>query len=207
MGVPASFIGIQVAEAGRPSSFQQVGLADDLHAAVLARTADAAYVNAGMAVDMERRISTTLAVARELVDRCERENRLLVAWSAREIIEFDEAVDEALVRRLGDVYRDAKYTAAQWKRMHHPRHVFRRTRWSGRDRLANYLRLIDYQVPSHLGDQKTGKRLRDVRDQLRRKQNVYAKLTPVAKAKWTNLLAHNWHDCNGMRELSVRAAQ
>jgi hypothetical protein len=42
-----------------------------------------------------------------------------------------------------------------------------------------------------------------VRGQLARRGD-YAALTGTVKGKWTKALKHNWHDCNGLRELVVR---
>jgi expansin (peptidoglycan-binding protein) len=72
--------------------------------------------------------------------------------------------------------------------------------------LKNYLGLVKYDVPTNLGDQKAAKRLTDVRKQLVRWDNEFARLTRTAKSKWTNVLHYNWHDCNGMRAVTVRAA-
>ena len=52
---------------------------------------------------------------------------------------------------------------------------------------------------------KAGKRLRDVRKQLKTRKNEYVNLTPVAKRKWKNLLLHNEHDCKSMREVTLEA--
>ncbi len=35
----------------------------------------------------------------------------------------------------------------------------------------------------------------------------YVSLTPTAKGKWTRVLAHNAHDCHGMRFVCLRAAE
>jgi hypothetical protein len=48
-------------------------------------------------------------------------------------------------------------------------------------------------------------RIAAVRDQLKNGRPTH-NLTAVAKAKWTKVLDYNWHDCNGMREVAIRAA-
>lgn len=148
-----------------------------------------------------------LAIAADLVGQCEKENRCLVAWSTREFLAFTEAIDidDPLLERVGALYRDAKRTARDWKRQEFPEVVFKASPHVGRHRLANYLGLVDYRVPPHLGDQKAGKRLRDVRGQLARHRDFQG-LTHTAKTKWTNLLHYNFHDCNGMRVVASRAA-
>ena len=95
---------------------------------------------------------------------------------------------------------DAKAIAKRWKRKHHPDVVFQLTRGSGRHALRHYLKLIDYKIPPTQQGGLTGQRIRDARNAIV-KRGDWASMTPVQKRKWRSLLAHNWHDCNGMREL------
>mgnify|MGYP004008006043 FL=1 len=41
---------------------------------------------------------------------------------------------------------------------------------------------------------------------LEKKLGDYSKLTPVAKAKRTKVLKHNWYDCDGLRMLMGHCA-
>ena len=83
--------------------------------------------------------------------------------------------------------------------------MFQRDPFRGRNRLEEYTALIGYTGPAYLGQQQAAKRLRDVRDQLKTRGH-YKRLTRIAKGKWTKLLEYNWHDCNGLREVVLRAA-
>ena len=77
---------------------------------------------------------------------------------------------------------------------------------SGKNQLSRYLDLIGYDVPKAYGPGNSAKRIRDVREMLGKRNGAYAALTPVAKAKWTKALLHNWHDCVGLRALMIECA-
>ena len=79
--------------------------------------------------------------------------------------------------------------------------------FSPKHQLQRYLDLIGYETAFiHQGGQ-TAKRIRTVRGMLPKKGDDYAQLTPGAKKAWTNVLQHNWDDCNGMRELTIHCAE
>ena len=63
------------------------------------------------------------------------------------------------------------------------------------------MKLMGYPVPSSHGPENTGQGIRYVRQQLFKRGGDYQAWTSVAKAKWTNLLAHNRHDCSGLRHV------
>ena len=70
-------------------------------------------------------------------------------------------------------------------------------------------RTINTRPPTQLRRVEPGnsaKRIRDVREMLGKRNGAYAALTPVAKAKWTKALLHNWHDCVGLRALMIECA-
>jgi len=96
--------------------------------------------------------------------------------------------------------------AKRWKRTTHPDIEFSvdpKKPILGRNQLSRYFDLISYDVPKAYGPGNSAKRIRDVREMLDGKDGNYAKLTPVAKAKWTKALLHNWHDCVGLRTLMI----
>ena len=100
---------------------------------------------------------------------------------------------------------DSKRIARRWKNKYHRDVTFMRIPGQGRHRLAEYMGLIDYDVPRTAGPGNTGQRLRSVRKQLVSHGGDYGKLTGVAKGKWTKVLSHNYHDCVGMRAVTVKA--
>lgn len=149
-------------------------------------------------------LSTTLI---NLANLARSENRILIAWSSREIQAIREANLPSLVMDfLSDNVVDARVLARRWKRRFFPDVVFPYITGQGRHRLSEYMKLIGYPVPSAHGPGNTGQRIRYVRQQLLSKHGEYADITRVAKGKWTNLLKHNWHDCGGLREILVRVA-
>jgi len=76
--------------------------------------------------------------------------------------------------------------------------------WDIERTLQDFLQLIGYDRPKHLGIEKTTSRIKHVRDQLI-SRGSFDDLTPVAKAKWTKLLDHNRHDVQGMMTLVEKA--
>ena len=137
--------------------------------------------------------------------QCKDEQRILMSWSTREARVIDEYCKSEFLRAylLENIW-DVKVEARKWKRNHFPEIRFPYIRGQGRHRLTEYLKLIHYQVPRGHGPGNTGQRVRYVRNQLLRTDGDYLATTAVAKGKWTKLLAHNYHDCNGLREIAIR---
>ena len=147
-------------------------------------------------------LPTTLA---NLSDLARDEDRILVAWSSREIQAINEQDLPAHVKSFfSDHITDARKIARRWKRLFFPDVEFQYITGQGRHRLSEYMKLIGYPVPRAHGPGNTGQRIRYVRQQLIKKGGNYSGLTSVAKAKWTNMLKHNWHDCGGLREIFLR---
>ena len=141
------------------------------------------------------RMSSFVAEVSRLVELSQIEQRPIVAYSQHErnvILKFTHM-------DIGDHYRDARMIANRWKNALH------RGEPLGGKGLKAYLAFIGYERGSHLGNRKSTKRIREVRDMIARR-GTYDALTPVKKAHWTNLLEHNRIDCDGMRELVIRAA-
>ena len=135
-----------------------------------------------------------------------RENRIFLAWSSREKLAIEtfianEKLKEFVLSRLFD----SKRVARRWKNRFHRNVTFERLPRQGRHRLSEYMNLIGYHVPSTAGPGNTGQRLRTVREQLVRRNGDYENLTAVSKGKWTKVLSHNYHDCVGMREVTLAA--
>lgn len=103
-------------------------------------------------------------------------------------------------RALQGLFRDGKKTAKSWQKNVNP------TPLGGPHTLGIYLSLVGYQVPGHIGMQQTAQRVRHVRGQLLRRGS-YTSLSAVAKAKWTKVLQHNRHDCEGMARVVIGAAE
>lgn len=139
---------------------------------------------------------TALSLAlSELVERCGREDRLLVAFTTHESTVASKFAEVD----LGEHYRDAHKIAKRWRNSCTPPSIPRD------NTLLAFLHLIGYPVPRYLGIQQSAARLRYVETQLGRRGS-YAKLTAAAKRKWKAFLRHNEVDCRGMAALVRRAS-
>jgi hypothetical protein len=131
-------------------------------------------------------------------------NAIVYAWSTHEQTVIDELLSDAdLSSQWTDRIIDAKKLAQRWAKVTFPNHQFKKTERRGRHTLDQYLDLIKYKVPAVHGAGKTGKRLRSLRETLIKGQPFES--WPTSKKKyWTNLLAHNKHDCYGMMAIIDR---
>lgn len=140
---------------------------------------------------------------RSLRARAREENRRIVAWSSRELDEIAACTDLTAAEvewwRLNLV--NALPPAKAWaKRSGVAIPVIPGTRGGSENKwsLSGFRRATGYQEISALFEPgKTASRIRTVRDQLV-KHGCHAAMTPVAKAKWTKVLTHNFHDCAGL---------
>jgi hypothetical protein len=128
------------------------------------------------------------------------------AWSSREQTTIDELLSHSgLSAQWANRIIDAKRLAKRWARATFPDHQFKKTEFRGRHTLDQYLELIEYTVPTVHGAGKTGDRLRSLRETLIKDQS-FESWPPSKKKYWTNLLAHNKHDCYGMMSIIDRIA-
>ena len=130
--------------------------------------------------------------------------------SPREIIEIKKRI---LLKREVQWWEDHLINvlpyAKAWKRAHHDEVEFKKDKnkpKSGKYTLDQFFKLIGYEVPKPLGAGNSAQRIRYVRDMLNKHGGNYGALSSTAKGKWTRACLHNWHDCEGMRELMVRCA-
>jgi len=137
-----------------------------------------------------------------LVELVEERDFLLVAWSRRELDAIRDYAISPQVKAIAERrYCDAKALAKSWHQRIRPDLEWKKHPERGKYYLDMMARIHGYPIPRPLGPGNTAKRIRDVREQLRRKGGDFTRLTPVAKAKWTKMLHHNYHDCFGMRHV------
>jgi hypothetical protein len=120
----------------------------------------------------------------------------LVAWTAEELAYWEQQLINALPigrrwsRREGIAIPEIEgsYSA-------------RPNKWSlsGFRIATGYPPVNALHEPGH-----TASRLRHVRDQLIKRDGDFARLTRVAKGKWTKVLTHNYHDCVGLAHVMHR---
>ena len=156
---------------------------------------DMDYADAALAKDL--RVNALEAEVGALLERARDEERLVFGFAPRtlEIL----AQYRAAVSDLGLVYRDGQQLGAAWCAR-----AGKSERAAGS--LSALLRSIGATRPRHLDSKATTKSLRDVGSMLRARGS-YDALTPVAKAKWTNLLQQSRAHCEGLRMLTVALAE
>jgi hypothetical protein len=146
----------------------------------------------------------------EVQRRAKEEDRRVFAYSNRELDEIRQRLPLRMNVEWweGHLINVLPY-ARRWKRRHHPDVEFPPgpPGRSARHTLANYQKLIGYDVPQTLGSGHSAKRLREVREMLNRRDGKFSQLTNTKKAFWTKALRHNWHDCRGTRCLMIRCIQ
>ncbi len=154
-------------------------------------------------------VAAQSVVAATLVDtlaavqhRAITENRRVISWSRREAdaIRASGCSDETL-HFFEEHLVDAKVIAKNWKRRAHPGHRWSRLPRVGIHTLDRYMALVGYAVPTAHRPGKTGTRLRSIRTRL----DSGKPLTRGLRAHWTKLLNHNFHDCRGMRAVTITA--
>ena len=149
------------------------------------------------------RIASLEEVLQDL-DRRFSHNAVIYAWSSREQTAIDELLEGTeLSGHWTNRISDAKQMAKRWARTAFPNHEFEKKEFRGRHTLDQYLELIGYKVPTVHGAGKTGNRLRSLRETLIKGQ-PFETWPPSKKKYWTNVLAHNRHDCYGMMAIVDR---
>ena len=153
---------------------------------------------------MDREFDVAGPSARELRDavevvvmRAEHGDRRIVSWSEHdlEVVRRLREEDPELVARFERRYVNALALARRWAKVLHPEDK------PADGKLANYLALIDYEVPTGGGPGRVGLTIRALRPTLRGGRP----LTPGQQRRWADLLEHNRHDCAGMRAVCLRA--
>ena len=128
-------------------------------------------------------------------------NTPVYAWSSHEQATIKTLViDSDLESTWSDRITDAKQLAKRWARVKYPDHKFEKKDFRGRHTLDQYLELIDYKVPKVHGAGKTGSRLTKIREMISTGR-TFDDWPPSIKSHWTKLLAHNMHDCYGMKSI------
>ena len=201
---PASFLGVLVVGDGGATEFDQPVFEEDLWPVVRHHKPKKP---AGYAPRAAEFFETFVA----LREQAESESRKVFAYSTREITEIKKRIQlRREVQWWEENLLNARPYAKAWKKDHHNDVEFKKNKnkpMSGKYTLDQFFKLIGYEVPSPLRSGNTGQRIRHVRDMLNKYGGNYGALTPTAKGKWTKVCLHNWHDCEGMRELMVRCAR
>jgi len=134
-----------------------------------------------------------------IIQRAEKGDRLIVAWTNHELEIVRRYVPE-LADRFERRYRNALVIAKYWRNARHggAKPV------SGA--LVGYLGLVDYRVPEAAGVGRAAETIRRLDDAFERGKTA-SQLTPNLRQRWVDLRAHNAHDCAGMRRVCLATAE
>ena len=133
-----------------------------------------------------------------ILQRAERRDRLIVAWSSHERKVIETQCPEHL-ERFDAQFVNARALAERW------RNKVQTGRKPETNHLVDYLVLVGYRVPVEAGPGRVGKTIRVIRDAFERGRSV-DQLTANQRQRWRDLRSHNRHDCAGMRSVCVLAA-
>jgi hypothetical protein len=137
------------------------------------------------------------AVAR-ILQRAEAKDRLIVAWSEHELDVVKTYCPEHLARFEARLV-NARSFAVYWRNACHG------GQRPATNTLADYLALIDYEVPDAARPGRAGETIGLVAKALAKGQGIAA-MTDNQRRRWQDLRAHNLHDCHGMKRVCVQAA-
>lgn len=145
----------------------------------------------------------TLRGFREAVEnvvvRAEARDRRIVSWSEHdlEVVRRLRDEDPDLVARFEARYVNALAVARRWANKLH------REDRPASGELGGYVAMIGYAVPEDAGPGHVA----DTIDAIRRTLVRGRPMTEGQKVRWSQLRAHNRHDCAGMREVCLLATR
>ena len=150
-------------------------------------------------------LTETLEGLRELA---EGENRMVFAYSEYERNRIEEHLPEGELYDWwmnGENLVNARPIAKRWKTLNRPSIRFppREGQTSEWHSLANYLALIEYEVPTEYGPGVVAAAIDQTRTELIATDGA-APLSEEAGFGWQQAVMHNFHDCNGMRQLMIK---
>lgn len=136
-----------------------------------------------------------------LIDRAEREDRLIVSWSEhdlrvmREALAGDTELEAVLTRR----HRDGRLTARRWRSITH-------AGVEGPNSLDLYRALLKLKLPERFGHGVVGRALGTLRAQLAGGRG-YDTLSDGAREGWRVVVAHNKYDLLHTRQVCMVTAE
>jgi hypothetical protein len=133
-----------------------------------------------------------------ILRRAETQGRHIVAWSNHEL-DIVELYCPEHTDRLRRRYVNARTLMVNWRNSRHGGAK------PDTNELQDYLRYLGYEVPESAGPLRAAKSIEILQNALAKGRSV-DELTPTQRARWTDLIDHNDHDCAGMRRIFIRAA-
>jgi hypothetical protein len=133
-----------------------------------------------------------------ILQRAEKRDRLIVAWTTHELDVVRVYCPEHL-DRFESRYVNALGVAKRWRNSCHGGQK------PAIGTLAAYLDLIGHRVPDGAGPGRTGETIRILLQALASERRR-TRLTDNQRRRWGDLREHNRNDCVGMRKVCLRAA-
>jgi hypothetical protein len=134
-----------------------------------------------------------------ILQRAEANDRVIVAWTEHELKIVTKYCPQHL-DRFEARFVNARSVAVRWRNACHggtkPK----------TNKLADYLALIDYDVPDDAGPDRAADTIRIVGKALEKGLGLKG-LTANQLGRWRDLRSHNLHDCYGMKKVCVLAAE
>jgi hypothetical protein len=132
-----------------------------------------------------------------VVTRADKQDRRIVSWSEHDLEVVRSLTKEpALIARFEKRYANGRALAARWASR------VPEVEKPATGDLELYFKLIGFHVPDSAGPGKVGKTVRSLRGSLEAGRSP----TEAQTQAWHDLLQHNHFDCEGMREVCIRAA-
>jgi hypothetical protein len=135
-------------------------------------------------------------IAKELVNRAKKENRVIISWSEHDYNQMSAVLNEHgdEVATLNEHFRNAIFSARRWFKLKYPRAIKKK------NDLSPMMKITGYRVPEKYGPNLVGDALALLRKQLTEGRK-YADLSDAAQKGWRTVVKHNVHDLKGMRHV------
>ena len=145
-------------------------------------------------------------VVEEVLDMAERENRLVLAWSRKEINDIEKYCRPDLHARARDLVTNAIPIAKRWHNVFHRHTTIPEQAYGGRHTQAHYMRLVRFRVLDVYGRGITSAPIRRMREELRSRDGNYDLVPSEVTTSWRRMLKHNEYDCKGMQAIMSRVS-
>jgi hypothetical protein len=160
----------------------------------------------GQGIITATEIAELTEVLKTLKERAESEGRLVFAYSEHEKKMIAEHLQEGSLLDWWENPKNlvnARPIAKRWKTLRRPDKKFPPAEGQKKENhsLANYLELIELEVPPECGTGMVASAIDLVRNELKG-----GTLSKKAQVAWNNALQHNWYDCYGMYSLMKKCA-
>jgi len=136
-----------------------------------------------------------------LVERAEKQGRLIVSWSDHELGVVEKYVEDAsLIARFRELFRDGKASGKRWFRRELDEERLQELPKGESHTLMRYFDYLGYKYPHNYGLGETAKRIKRVQIGLE-KRDDWDSLLESQREAWMGVLMHNAADCEGLRHV------